>query len=160
MSDDKRFTETEAHRHFAASLNGRVWQLLEKKDRSSEDDELMVHAAHASCLHWLEIGTGLHQQRGEWLIARVYASLGHAEAALRHANRCIELTERYTEMMEDYDRAYAFEGLARAYAVAGRRQDAARFREKASEAGEAIEDPEAKTYFVGDLAWGDWHGIT
>ena len=79
MSVEKRYTEAEAHRHFAAGLNGEVWGLLGKEERSVEEDERMVHAAHASCYHWLEIGTGLHQQRGEWLIARVYSELGQAD---------------------------------------------------------------------------------
>jgi hypothetical protein len=72
MSDENTYAENEAHRHFAAKLNGEVWGLLEKVDRSSAEDEMMIHAAHASCCHWLKVGTGVHHQRAEWMIARVY----------------------------------------------------------------------------------------
>ncbi|MCP4428142.1 MAG: hypothetical protein GY803_26950, partial [Chloroflexi bacterium] len=87
MSDEKNFTEAEAHRHFAIKINGHTWGLLENANRTRQDDELMVYAAHASCYHWLQAGTGLHHQRSEWMIARVYTVLGNAPAALRHAAR-------------------------------------------------------------------------
>ncbi len=38
----------DTHRELAVSLNGEVWSLLEKIDRSDGDDRLMTHAAHAS----------------------------------------------------------------------------------------------------------------
>jgi tetratricopeptide (TPR) repeat protein len=159
MNSKDQYTETEAHRHFARSLNGEVWGLLEKDNRSAEEDDLLVHAAHASCLHWLKIGTGLHQQRGEWLIARVYSELGQAEEALRHASRCMELTEQHAELMEDFDRAYAYEALARATAVSGNRADSLRYQELAERAGSAIADQESRSYYEGDLNAGDWHGL-
>ena len=158
VSEEKRYTEAEAHRHFAAGLNGEVWALLGKEGRSAQEDELLVHAAHASCLHWLKIGTGLQQQRGEWLIARVYSELGRAEPALRHATRCRELTEAHAELMEDFDQAYAYEALVRAHAVAGSSDDSVRYQGMAEKAGDAIADQESRSYFVGDLNGGDWRG--
>ena len=159
MSEEKTYTEQEAHRHFAASANGKVWGLLGKADRSRAEDELMLYAAHASCYHWLQVGTGLHHQRAEWMIARVYAELGVGEGALFHARRCQELTEQYADLMEDFDRAYAFEAMARANAVAGNRADAEEYLKLAEEAGQAIADSESKKFFLGDLSSGDWHGI-
>lgn len=152
----KEYTEQEAHRHFGAKLNGEVWNLLAKDDRSQEENELMAHAAHASCYHWLQVGTGAHHQRGEWLISHVYAELGVAEGALYHAQRCQALTEEHADLLEDFDRAYALEALARANAVAGKREEALRYREQAEKAGQAIADEESKKYFVGDLAGGNW----
>jgi hypothetical protein len=120
---------------------------------------MMVHAAHASCCHWLAVGTGVHHQRGEWLIARVYSELGVAEAALRHAHCCQELTEEHAGLVEDFDRAYAFEGLARAHAVAGNQAEAREYLELAQNAGKAIADEESRKFFVGDLAGGNWYRI-
>jgi hypothetical protein len=159
MSDEKTYTEEEAHRHFAASLNGKVWTLLGKPDRNQAKDELMIHTAHASCCHWLKVGTGVHHQRAEWLIARVYSELDLGEAALRHARRCQELTQEHADLMEDFDRAYAQEALARANAVAGNRGEALKHLQLAEEAGQAIADEESRKFFVGDLADGDWHGL-
>ena len=159
MTEEKRYTEEEAHRLFAAKLNGEVWSLLEEPDRSKLEEESMIHTAHASCCHWLKVGTGLHHQRGEWLITHVYSELGIADTALRHAQRCQELTEEYAELMKDFDRAYAHECLARANAVAGNREQALRYMEFAEEAGQAIEDEENRKIFFGDLNSGNWKGL-
>jgi hypothetical protein len=159
MSEGNTYTEQQAHRHFAASLNGEVWTLLGKPGRSRAEDELMIHAAHASCCHWLKVGTGVHHQRAEWLIARVYSELELGETALRHARRCQELTQEHAALMEDFDRAYAQEALARANAVAGNRAEALKHLQLAEKAGQVIADEESKRFFVGDLADGDWHGL-
>ena len=65
MSEEKTYTEAEAHRFFAIGLNGKTWELLEKPDRTPQEGEVMIHAAHASCYHWLRAGSGLNHQRGE-----------------------------------------------------------------------------------------------
>jgi Activator of Hsp90 ATPase homolog 1-like protein len=44
------------HRWFARSLNGLVWRLLARTDRTAADDARMVDAAHASQHHWREAG--------------------------------------------------------------------------------------------------------
>ena len=159
MNEEETYTESEAHRHFAAKLNGVVWSLIEKADRSKAEEENMLHSAHASCCHWLEVGTGLHHQRAEWMIARVYSELGLAESALRHASRCRELTQEHGDLMEDFDRAYALKAMARANAVAGKPAEALEFLQLAEAAGQAIADDQSKQFFVGDLNSGDWHGL-
>ncbi len=95
MEEKQSYTLPEAQLHFAKSINGEVWDLLDKTNRTASDDEMMLAAAYASCYHWLQVGTGLEHQRGEWLIARVYTVLGIKEQALRHASRCLDLTERH-----------------------------------------------------------------
>ena len=159
MSEENTFTESDAHRHFAVKLNGEVWGLLEKADRSRAEEEIMVHSAHASCRHWLEVGTGDNHQRAEWMIARVYSELGLAEAALRHAKRCQELTQEHAGLMKDFDRAYAHEAMARANAVADNQAEALKHLKLAEAAGQAITDDQSKQFFLGDLAGGDWHGL-
>lgn len=159
MEEAKIVTEEQAHQHLALALNGVVWDLLRKPDRSKADDERMVHAAHASCYHWLKIGTGLHHQRGEWLIAHVYSELGHAGAALRHASRCLELTREHADLMEDFDRAYACEAMARAYALVGNLMDAGTFLERAAEAGRLISNEEDRKIFLSDFEGGNWYGL-
>jgi hypothetical protein len=148
-----------AQQHFAKSLNAKVWELLEKSDRSKLEDELMLHAAHASCFHWMQVKAGAPQQRGEWLIAHVYTVLGLAEPALRHATRCMELTQEFAGEMKDFDRAYAYEALARANALAGNREDGLKYLRLASDAGQAIADAEDKSIFMGDFDGGNWHGL-
>jgi hypothetical protein len=77
------------HRELGRSLNGLVWQLLARTDRTADEDARMVDAAHASQYHWREAG-GPPGTRGEWLVSHVYAVLGRAEPALHHARRCLE----------------------------------------------------------------------
>jgi hypothetical protein len=62
--------------------------------------------------------------------------------------------------MEDFDRAYAFESLARANAVAGNEDQARRYLALAEEAGQAIVDKESAKIFAGDLRGGNWGGMT
>lgn len=159
MGEETKYSEAEAHRRFAIQYNGDTWELLDKLERTREENELMVYSAHASCRHWLEIGIGLHHQRGEWLIARVYTVLGLEEAALRHATRCLELTEEYADSMEDFDWAFAYECIARANAIAGNRDTALKYIALAEDAGQAIADEESKKIFLDDFGGGDWKDL-
>jgi hypothetical protein len=159
MTEGKTYTLEETHLYFAKTLNGKVWELLGKADRSPAENEEMLHAAYASCWHWLAAGTPLHHQRGEWLIAHVYTVLGYGEPALRHARRCLALTEGNASLMQDFDWAYAHEGLARAFALAGDRGEALHHLQIAQEKGEEIKNDEDKNIFLGDLQGGEWFGI-
>jgi hypothetical protein len=159
MDTGQSYTLEEAGQQFAKALNGKVWELLDKPDRLPADDELMVYAAHGSCYHWLQSGNGLHHQRGEWLIAHVYTVLGLKDEALRHALRCLELTQEHAALMQDFDRAYGFEAVARAYALNGDRQQAMKYLLLADEAGQAIAEAEDKQIFDGDFNSGDWYGL-
>ena len=159
MAETKTYTIEEAHKFFAQSINGRVWELLQKLNRSQSENEEMLHAAHACTYHWKFVGTAVHQQRGEWLISQVHAVLGHANEALRHAQRCFELTESNRDLMQDFDIAYAFEGMARAQAMLGDHILAEEFLVLAQQAGNAIADEEDKTIFMGDFDSGEWYGL-
>ncbi len=156
MNEEKRYAEAEAHEHFARTLNGEVWDLLGNEQRMPEEDERMVHAAHASHYHWLHAGSAVNWQRGEWLISHVYAELGAADPALRYARLCMQWTEKQAQEMQDFDRAYALEALARANAVAGNRQEALAYRKRAAEAGQAIAEAGDRRCFQADLKAGNW----
>jgi hypothetical protein len=125
--EQEEFTKDQAHLMFAKQLHGIVWDLLESPGRSSDDDEIMVQAAHASCYHWLQVGKAVNHQRAEWLIARVYTVLGKVDAALWHANRCLELTNSYAAEMEPFDAPFAYESVARANALAGKRSESIKY---------------------------------
>ena len=159
MEEKKSYSLEEAHLHFAKSLNGKTWELLQKPGRSKSEDELMLYAALASCYHWLIAGTGVNHQRGEWLISHVYVELGLTHAALSHASRCLELTSEFNALMKDFDLAYAYEGVARANALAGNRDEALKFIRLAEEAGRGISDEEDRSIFLGDFNGGNWHGL-
>jgi hypothetical protein len=157
MTGEEKYSEQECHKKFAVSLNNLVWSLLEKNDRTKQEDETMIHAAHASCFHWGKVGTVVNLQRGEWLISHVYAVFNRAEPALYHAKRCMELTEENN--LIDFDLAYAYEGMARAYAVAGGKSESEKYIRLAKEAGEKIKAEEDRDLFFSDFESGPWYGM-
>lgn len=159
MSEEKTFTEAEAHLHFAKGFNGKIWELLEKPERKPEEDELLVDYTHASLAHWRVAGTEMHLQRGAWMLAHVYTVLSNTALALQHAQHCLELTEKYKEHLADFDFAYAYECLARAQALGGNKAEARKYIEMADEAGAAIKDEEDREIFLGDFNGGDWYGV-
>lgn len=144
---------------FAKRINGQTWAILDNPDRTQAEDEALLHAAHASLYHWLQVGTTLHHQRGLWLIARVHVVMRNAADALYYARRCLELTEQHRDLMEDFDIAFAYEGMARASALAGEQEHARSYHHRAEQAGQEIVDQEDRDIFFVELQGGDWFGL-
>jgi hypothetical protein len=132
------------HRQLGVDLFNEVWRLIE----SREDDERMLHAAHASAYHWSMAPEcePKNRARSEWQVSRVYTVLGRGEPALHHARRCLELCQEHPETMEDWDLPFAYEALARAHLVAGDDDEARRYEQKAREAGSTLADPEDREH--------------
>jgi hypothetical protein len=89
------------HRQLGVDLFNEVWRLMETR----EDDERMLHAAHASAYHWAEAPEcePRNRARSEWQVSRVYSVLGRGEpgsstrsAAWRSASRS-PITSRQLE---------------------------------------------------------------
>ena len=130
--------DPELQRRTAVDLFNYTWTLLERSDRTKSDDDLMVHAAHASRFHWDSIGEPVNHARGEWQVSRVYAVLGRGEPALHHARRCLEICEEHE--IGDFDLAFAYEALARAHAVGGDAEAASRFAAEADDRDAVLAD--------------------
>src|SRR2546426_387395 len=105
------------HRTMAAHLFNSTWTLIEKKRRTREERDTMIHMAHASRYHWGVVGGPKELAIGEWQISHVYAVVGRPEPSLFHAQRCLEICE--ANKIGDFPLAYAYEALARAFALAG-----------------------------------------
>ena len=146
----EKFTELECHRKFAVDLFNLVWSLLNKKDKTKEEDDKMIHAAHASRFHWGEIGKPVNLGRGEWQISRVYSILNKPESALYHAKRYLEICKENS--IGGFDLAYAYEAMARAHGVSGSTEKARHFFVLAEKAGEAIAKPGDKKQYFSDIA--------
>jgi hypothetical protein len=142
MDVTSREAAGEQRRVLASDFFNRVWELLEMPERTREQDDEMLHGAHASRALWAGSGTLANLARGEWQCSRVYAVLGRPEPALWHARRCLELCEQAEPgVLSDFDLPFAYEALARADLVAGDREAALRWLERA--AGEAVRIAEA-----------------
>jgi len=149
MAEETKYSEKEAHKKFAVDCFNLTWNLLDKKDRTVEEIDEMIHTAHASRFHWGEIGTPLEFERGEWQISRVYSVLKRSEPALYHAKRCLEICRKNN--IGDFDIAFAYEAMARAYAVASDKTGCDKHLQLAKEAGEMIKKKEDKDYFSSEL---------
>ena len=141
--------EREWHKKFAVDLFNLVWELLDKEKRTADENDKMLHAAHASRFHWGEIGTPPGFERGEWQVSRVYSVLNRAEAAIHHAQRCLAICTE--NEIGDFDIAFAYEALARAYAVAGDVEKGKEYIQLGERAGEQIEDKDNRVYFFSEL---------
>lgn len=122
--------ERRFHRKTAARCFNETWDYLGKKGRDLEDDQQMLHLAHASRFHWGLVGTPRNLAVGDWQISRVYASLNQPELALQFAKASLDTCKRndLAELMHT-----ANEAMARAYAVAKDYSNARRYLVKASE---------------------------
>jgi hypothetical protein len=152
VTDDVTGLDGAAHRALGAALFNHVWTLLELPERTDEQVDDMIHAAHASRFHWsrAEGREPVHAARGEWQCSRVYAVLGHSEPALWHARRCLAIVE--ASRIGYFDLAAACEALARASAVAGDAAAAADWKARAAALVGSIDDAEDREVIEGDLA--------
>ena len=142
--------DPQTQKAMAAAMFNRVWELLEASDRSSNDDDEMVNAAHASRYLWSAIGDEQNFAIGDWQISRVYSVLGRGEPAVHHARRCLEHAGRVDG--QPWLLASAYEGLARAYAVSGDRAAAGEWKSKAEARLADVTDPDDREIVERDLA--------
>jgi hypothetical protein len=126
-----------------------VWDLMERQGRTTDEDDLMIHMAHASRFHWGQVGQPENVARGEWQVSRVYAVLRRPEPCRYHAERVLDLC--VANGIADWDIAFAYEALARAHAIAGETEEARAMTERALEATEAIEQDEDRRIVLADL---------
>jgi DNA-binding transcriptional MerR regulator len=136
-------------RRLAAALFNETWTLMEKEDRTRDEDDAMAHMAHASAHHWRRVGTAKNFARGEWQCSRVYAVLRRAEPCLHHAQRTLDICQE--NGLGDFDLAFAYEALARGHAIAGAAEQARAYTEQALAAAEDIKEDDDRELLLTDL---------
>jgi DNA-binding transcriptional MerR regulator len=139
----------EDERKVAAALFNATWDLMEKEDRSRDDDDAMLHMAHASRHHWGQVGKPVNLARGEWQCSRVYAVLRRPEPCLHHAQRVLDICTE--SALGGFDLAFAYEALARGNAINGDPEQAKAFTEQALEAAEDIAEDDDRDLLRSDL---------
>ncbi len=144
-----KFTLTEWHRKQAVENFNKTWDLMEKKDRTHEEDLEMIHTAHASRFHWGVVGEALNFARGEWQISRVYSLLKMSDSALLHGNQSLTLC--LENHIGNFDLAFAYEAVARGYQVKGDENKMEEYYSLALEAAQLITKKEDKEYFISEL---------
>ncbi len=134
----------------AKQLFNDVWRLMELEERTRDQDDEMLHIAHASRYHWSQVPTATpaNMSRGEGMCSRVYSVLGQPPA-LHHAHRMLQICQE--NGIGDWDLAFAYEALARAYAVAGDAELAREYTDQALAAAEDIVEDGEREIVLADL---------
>ena len=147
----------EEHRERGIEIFGLTWALVDRSDRTADDNEAMIRAAYASAYHWSLAArrTVENEVRGEWMLSRVHALAGFGDTALRHATRCLRMTE--AAGLTDFDLGFAHEAMARSLACLGNVDEAR--RHLAIARATPIAEPEDRSIFEGDLAAEPWFGL-
>lgn len=146
---DSLSEDQQRHRQFAVKLFNRVWELMELPERDPAEVDEMIHSAHASRYHWGEIGTPVEFARGEWQISRVYSILKRGEPALFHARRTLQICLEY--QIGDFDLAFAYEAMSRAFLIAGEIEECKNNLDLAYRASKSIKEEDDQKILIEDL---------
>ncbi len=149
MAGKSSFDVELAHKFFAAHCFNSAWQLIDKADRTADDNEQMIHLAQASLWHWTQRTDCSDKSLsiGYWQASRVYALVGEVENARKYAQLCLDKTPQD----EPFYLGYAYEALARAAAIAGKPDKVKRYLAEARQYAERVTDEEEKKGLVSDL---------
>ena len=151
MSKQPDFDLSLAHRYFAAECFNRAWDLINKAERTPEEDEQMIRLSLASHWHWTQRAdcTQENLSIAYWQTSRVYALLGQTDNARRYARLCLEASRG--EDVPLWCLGYAYEALARSELVAGNLTSMSEYLREALSIAEAITDPETRQMLLADL---------
>lgn len=147
--DTSTFDVTQGHKFFAADCFNRAWGLMDKPERSAEENQQMLLLTLASLWHWTEREdcTSQNLSVGHWQASRVYVLLNDSQSALKHAALSLD----YSQKEPVFYQAYAHEALARSAKLLG---DTAKMHEhldKARELASQVADAEERATLVKDL---------
>jgi len=140
-----------AHRYFSAQCFNQAWDLMEKPDRTPEEDETMIRLSMASTWHWTQRPdcTDENLSVGFWQASRIYALLGRAGRARHYGQMCLDTSRK--EGVGPFFLAYAFEALARAEMVARNREKMEAYRREALALAEQVQLEEDRQQLLADL---------
>lgn len=127
-----------------------TWDLIDKKNRTEAETFTMLHKAHASCFLWREANSPLNNARGEWQVSRVYSLLGEGRLSLLHGASSLALCLEHE--IGDFDLAFGYEAVARAYKVLGDESLKEEHEQLGIAACESIADNDDRDYTLGNFA--------
>jgi len=151
MSKKPDFDVNAAHRYFSGQCFNKAWDLIDKADRTPQEDEEMIRLSQASIWHWTqrEDCTPTHMSTGYWQASRIYAILGQVDNARRYGQLCLDASRG--EDVPPFYLGYAYEALARAEAVAGNRAKTDQYLTEARQIAEQVPDADSKKWLLDDL---------
>lgn len=133
-------------RRLASQANNRAWTLAESLQRSPEEDEEMLQAAHAAMYFWKMVGTPSHHAHAALLLAHAYALLELPRPARHYLSKSL----RYFEKHDGAPWELAFLHAVGANVASTERDEAAHARHyaKAQAAAVRITDAETREMFA------------
>lgn len=149
-SKPTKFNEGEAHRHFSAHCFNRAWDLIDKPDRSAEQDEEMLRLSYASLYHWTQRPdcTPENLSIAYWQLSRIYAILHKQDDARNYGQKSLHFGQQ--KGVQPVILGYACEALARAEAQSGNRSQAGKYLTQARQLAEGLA-AEDKKQLLADL---------
>lgn len=150
MESTPPFQLETAHRYFAADCYNRAWELIQKEDRTEEENQAMLATSYASLFHWLNRTdcAPVNHAIAYWQLSRIYALLDNPQEARAMASLCL----KFSDGLEPFYTGYAYEAFARAEKIAGNAERAEEFKRKALSEADKVTDAEEKSWLVNDLA--------
>jgi hypothetical protein len=150
MSQPQSFDLAAAHRFFAADCFNKAWSLIEKPERTPEEDEEMLRLNQASMWHWSQREDCARRNLsiGYWQASRIHALLGRGDEARRYGELCLQ----YSQQESPFLLAYAYEALARAEQVAGNEPLVEQYHAEALRLVESVVDAEDRQALLDDLS--------
>jgi hypothetical protein len=136
-------------RRLASQANNRAWTLSEQAQRSADEDEEMLQAAHAAMHLWKIVGNPGNRAHAAQLVAHVYALLGLPGPAWHYLAQC--QSHFLAGEVDPWERALAHVVSAN---VAAARRDTAAHREHHRAAVDgiaALADPEDRVILEASL---------
>ena len=149
MMTDGKMTLDEFHKKTAVETNNGIWPTLDKEKPSAEELEEALHMAHTSRYHWSKIGQPINLARAEYMISRVCSAMHRGEPALFHAKRCLDITQ--DTGIGDFDLAFAYEAMARAFLASGQKGKCAEYKKQAQRAVDDVKGEEDRKICQSEL---------
>lgn len=140
----------------AIKLFNEAWDLMDLKERTQEQQALMLHKTHASYYLWSLCGEKVNLARGEWQVSRAYALLHMGQPALLHGQRSLDIC--LENGIAGFDLPFGHEAVARAYHELGDKQNAQKHITLGREACECITDEHDKAYALSEISSIDSEG--
>lgn len=133
----------------AVKLFNRAWALLDEPNRSSDQDRELLGAALGSMYHWSVVGDHKNFAVSDWQVARVLATLGHADLAQQFADQA--LRRAVDENLGPFLVGCGHEVLARVAAIKGDEEARDNHLARADDLLSMIEDEEEREVLKADL---------
>jgi hypothetical protein len=146
---DPHFDVQEAHQHFSKDCFNRAWGLIDKSERTPEENEQMAQLALASLWHWSQRAdcTDKNLSVGYWQASRIYSLLGEGANAQKYGYLCLAKTPQDDPFLL----GYAQEALARAAFAQCQTDKAREHQTEGLKLAEQVAEADSQQMLIKDL---------